>query len=102
MAELTMIQAINLALRQEMEQDDGVIVLGEDVGVDGGVFRVTDGLIEKFGKDRVMDTPLAESAICGVSIGMAIYGLRPVCEIQFSGFSYMCLYQMENHAVRSP
>ena len=100
MAELTMIQAINLALHQEMEQDDRVIVLGEDVGVDGGVFRVTDGLIEKFGKDRVMDTPLAESAICGVSIGMAIYGLRPVCEIQFSGFSYMCLHQMENHAVR--
>ena len=100
MAALTMIQAINLALRQEMEQDDGVIVLGEDVGVDGGVFRVTDGLIEKFGKDRVMDTPLAESAICAVSIGMAVYGLRPVCEIQFSGFSYMCLHQMENHAVR--
>ena len=100
MAELTMIQAINLALHQEMEQDDRVIVLGEDVGVDGGVFRVTDGLIEKFGKDRVMDTPLAESAICAVSIGMAVYGLRPVCEIQFSGFSYMCLYQMENHAVR--
>jgi pyruvate dehydrogenase E1 component beta subunit len=100
MAELTMIQAINLALQQEMEQDDRVIVLGEDVGVDGGVFRVTDGLIEKFGKERVMDTPLAESAICGVSIGMAVYGLRPVCEIQFSGFSYMCLHQMENHAVR--
>ncbi|MEJ2428223.1 MAG: alpha-ketoacid dehydrogenase subunit beta [Deltaproteobacteria bacterium] len=100
MAALTMIQAINLALHQEMEQDDGVIVLGEDVGVDGGVFRVTDGLIEKFGKERVMDTPLAESAICAVSIGMAVYGLRPVCEIQFSGFSYMCLHQMENHAVR--
>jgi pyruvate dehydrogenase E1 component beta subunit len=100
MAELTMIQAINLALHQEMEQDDRVIVLGEDVGVDGGVFRVTDELIKKFGKDRVIDTPLAESAICAVSIGMAIYGLRPVCEIQFSGFSYMCLHQMENHAVR--
>jgi pyruvate dehydrogenase E1 component beta subunit len=100
MAELTMIQAINLALHQEMEQDDGVIVLGEDVGVDGGVFRVTDGLIEKFGAERVMDTPLAESAICGVAIGMAVKGLRPVCEIQFSGFSYMCMHQMENHAVR--
>jgi pyruvate dehydrogenase E1 component beta subunit len=100
MAELTMIQAINLALHQEMEQDDSVIVLGEDVGVDGGVFRVTDGLIEKFGKERVMDTPLAESAICGVSIGMAVKGLRPVCEIQFSGFSYMCMHQVENHAVR--
>ena len=100
MAELTMIQAINLALHQEMEQNDSVIVLGEDVGVDGGVFRVTDGLIEKFGAERVMDTPLAESAICGVSIGMAVKGLRPVCEIQFSGFSYMCMHQMENHAVR--
>jgi pyruvate dehydrogenase E1 component beta subunit len=100
MAELTMIQAINLALHQEMEQDNSVIVLGEDVGVDGGVFRVTDGLIEKFGKERVMDTPLAESAICGVSIGMAVKGLRPVCEIQFSGFSYMCMHQVENHAVR--
>ena len=100
MAELTMIQAINLALHQEMEQDDSVIVLGEDVGVDGGVFRVTDGLIEKFGAERVMDTPLAESAICGVSIGMAVKGLRPVCEIQFSGFSYMCMHQVENHAVR--
>jgi len=100
MGEKTMIQAINLALHQEMEQDDSVIVLGEDVGVDGGVFRVTDGLIEKFGEKRVMDTPLAESAICGVSIGMAVYGLRPVCEIQFSGFSYMCMHQIENHAVR--
>ena len=100
MAELTMIQAINLALHQEMEQNDSVIVLGEDVGVDGGVFRVTDGLIEKFGAERVMDTPLAESAICGVSIGMALKGLRPVCEIQFSGFSYMCMHQVENHAVR--
>jgi pyruvate dehydrogenase E1 component beta subunit len=100
MSEMTMIQAINLALHQEMEQDDRVIALGEDVGVDGGVFRVTDGLIEKFGEERVMDTPLAESAICGVSIGMAVYGLRPVCEIQFSGFSYMCMHQIENHAVR--
>jgi len=100
MGEKTMIQAINLALHQEMEEDDRVIVLGEDVGVDGGVFRVTDGLIEKFGEERVMDTPLAESAICGVSIGMAVYGLRPVCEIQFSGFSYMCMHQIENHAVR--
>jgi pyruvate dehydrogenase E1 component beta subunit len=100
MAELTMIQAINLALHQEMEQDDSVIVLGEDVGVDGGVFRVTDGLIEKFGEKRVMDTPLAESGICGVSIGMAVNGLRPVCEIQFSGFSYMCMHQIENHAAR--
>jgi pyruvate dehydrogenase E1 component beta subunit len=100
MAELNMIQALNLALRQEMEKDEQVVVLGEDVGVDGGVFRVTDGLLDAFGEERVMDTPLAESAIAGVSVGMAVAGLRPVCEIQFSGFSYMALHQLENHAAR--
>jgi pyruvate dehydrogenase E1 component beta subunit len=100
MAKLTMVQALNLALRQEMEKDDRVIVLGEDVGLDGGVFRVTDGLIERFGDERVLDTPLAESAIVGMSIGMAIYGLRPVCEMQFSGFSYHGFHQLENHAAR--
>jgi len=100
MAKMTMIQALNLALRQEMEKDDGVIVLGEDVGVDGGVFRATDGLIAQFGEERVLDTPLAESAIAGMSIGMAAYGLKPVCEIQFSGFSYQTFHQIENHAAR--
>ena len=100
MAKMTMIQALNLALRQEMEKDDGVIVLGEDVGVDGGVFRATDGLISQFGEQRVVDTPLAESAIAGMSIGMALYGLKPVCEIQFSGFSYQAFHQIENHAAR--
>ena len=100
MAKLTMVQAINLALRQEMEKDDRVIVLGEDVGVDGGVFRVTEGLIEQFGPERVLDTPLAESGIAGFSIGMALYGLRPVCEMQFSGFSYLAFHQMESHAAR--
>ncbi len=100
MAKMTMVQAINLALSQEMEKDDRVLVLGEDVGVDGGVFRVTDGLIDKFGAQRVIDTPLAESAIVGMSIGMAVYGLRPVCEIQFSGFSYQNFHQIENHAAR--
>jgi pyruvate dehydrogenase E1 component beta subunit len=100
MAKLTMVQALNLALRQEMEQDDSVIVLGEDVGLDGGVFRVTDGLIKQFGENRVLDTPLAESAIVGMSIGMAVYGLKPVCEIQFSGFSYHSFHQIENHASR--
>ena len=100
MAKMTMVQALNLALRQEMEKDDGVIVLGEDVGVDGGVFRATDGLIDQFGDQRVLDTPLAESAIVGMSIGMAAYGLRPVCEIQFSGFSYHNFHQIENHAAR--
>jgi pyruvate dehydrogenase E1 component beta subunit len=100
MAKMTMVQALNLALRQEMEKDDGIIVLGEDVGLDGGVFRVTDGLIDQFGDQRVLDTPLAESAIAGVSIGMAAYGLKPVCEIQFSGFSYQSFHQIENHAAR--
>jgi pyruvate dehydrogenase E1 component beta subunit len=88
MAKMTMVQALNLALRQEMQKDDSIIVLGEDVGVDGGVFRVTDGLTNQFGDQRVLDTPLAESGIVGMSIGMAAYGLKPVCEIQFSGFAY--------------
>jgi len=95
-----MVQAINHALKQEMAKDDRVIVLGEDVGVDGGVFRVTEGLLEQYGEQRVMDTPLAESAIVGVSIGMAVYGLRPVAEIQFSGFSYLAFHQLESHAAR--
>ncbi len=100
MPKMTMVQALNLALRQEMAKDDGVIVLGEDVGVDGGVFRVTEGLIDQFGPQRVVDTPLAESAIAGMAIGMAVYGLKPVCEIQFSGFSYHAMHQIENHASR--
>lgn len=100
MTKMTMVQALNTALHQEMEKDDSVIVLGEDVGVDGGVFRVTDGLYEKFGKDRAVDTPLAESAIVGMSIGMAVYGLRPVAEIQFSGFTYQAFHQIEQHAAR--
>jgi pyruvate dehydrogenase E1 component beta subunit len=100
MAKMTMVQALNLALRQEMEKDDRVIVLGEDVGLDGGVFRVTEGLFQQFGENRALDTPLAESAIVGMSIGMAVYGLRPVCEIQFSGFSYLGFHQIECHASR--
>ena len=100
MAKMTMVQALNLALKQEMEEDDSVILLGEDVGRDGGVFRVTDGLIDQFGEDRVLDTPLAEAGIVGMSIGMAVYGLKPVCEIQFSGFSYEAFHQIENHAAR--
>ena len=100
MSKMTMVQAINLALRQEMEKDDRVVLLGEDIGRDGGVFRVTEGLIDTFGPERVMDTPLAESAIAGMAVGMAIYGLRPVCEIQFSGFAYHCFHQLESHAAR--
>ncbi|RNC67401.1 MAG: alpha-ketoacid dehydrogenase subunit beta [Desulfuromonadales bacterium] len=100
MAQLTMVQAINLALRQEMERDDRVVVLGEDVGRDGGVFRVTEGLLERFGAERLIDTPLAESAIVGAAIGMAAYGLRPVAEIQFMGFIYAAVDQLFAHAAR--
>jgi pyruvate dehydrogenase E1 component beta subunit len=95
-----MVQALNMALHQEMEKDDRVIVLGEDVGKDGGVFRVTEGLFEKFGEQRALDTPLAEAAIIGMSVGMAVYGLRPVCEIQFDGFIYLGFHQLESHASR--
>ncbi len=100
MAERTMIEALNLALKQEMQNDDSVLVLGEDVGVSGGVFRVTEGLQEEFGMQRVLDTPLAESGIVSTSVGMAIAGLKPVCEIQFSGFSYFAMHQLESHAAR--
>ncbi|MFT5698544.1 MAG: pyruvate dehydrogenase E1 component beta subunit [Desulforhopalus sp.] len=100
MAKMTMVQALNLALSQEMEKDDKVVLLGEDIGPDGGVFRVTDTLIDTFGSERVIDTPLAETAIIGMAVGMAIHGLRPVCEIQFSGFAYQCFHQLENHAAR--
>src|SRR5690242_1630063 len=86
MAKLNLVEAINLALRQEMEKDDRVVVLGEDVGLNGGVFRVTDGLQKRFGADRCIDTPLSESGIIGTSIGLAQAGMRPVPEIQFEGF----------------
>jgi pyruvate dehydrogenase E1 component beta subunit len=100
MAKLNMVEAINLALREEMERDDRVVILGEDVGREGGVFRVTDGLQEKFGANRVIDTPLAESGIVGVALGLAVYGLRPIAEIQFEGFLYPCLDQINNHIAR--
>ncbi len=100
MAKLTIVEAINLALRQEMARDPRVIVLGEDVGKDGGVFRVTQELLERFGEERVVDTPLSESGIIGMSIGMAVYGLRPVAEIQFEGFAYAAMEQLACHAGR--
>jgi len=100
MGKVTIVKAINQALAEEMERDSNVVILGEDVGVDGGVFRVTDGLLEKFGPDRVMDTPLAELAIIGTAIGMATYGLKPIAEIQFMGFSYGGLEQIFSHASR--
>jgi len=100
MPKLNVVKALNLALLQEMERDEDVLVMGEDVGVDGGVFRVTEDLHRKFGSKRVIDSPLAEAAIIGAGVGMALYGLRPVCEIQFSGFAFQCFHQIENHAAR--
>lgn len=100
MANLTLVQAINLALAQEMEADDRVILLGEDIGKNGGVFRVTEGLQHRFGAMRVADTPLAESGIMGTAIGLAIAGMRPVPEIQFEGFLGPAYDQLVNHAAR--
>lgn len=100
MAKVTLIEAINMAMAHELERDNAVVVLGEDVGVNGGVFRATAGLQERFGKERVIDTPLAEALIAGISIGMATQGMKPVAEIQFSGFIYPTVDQMINHAGR--
>lgn len=100
MAIMTMVQALQAALRQEMAQDKNVIVLGEDVGKDGGVFRVTEGLWQEFGGDRVIDTPLSESGIVGTSIGLALAGFKPVAEIQFMGFDYPAFDQIISHVSR--
>ena len=100
MANLTLVQAINLALIQEMERDDRVMILGEDVGLNGGVFRVTEGLHKRFGEHRVVDTPLAESGIIGTSVGLAMGGLRPIAEIQFEGFLGPAYDQICTHAAR--
>jgi pyruvate dehydrogenase E1 component beta subunit len=97
---LTIAQAVRDAMRDEMARDDSVIVLGEDVGIDGGVFRATEGLIDQFGPDRVIDTPLAESAIIGMSVGLAATGFRPIAEIQFMGFVYPAVNQLFAHAAR--
>lgn len=100
MPKLNMVQAINLALKEEMQRDSAVVILGEDVGKDGGVFRVSEGLIDQFGTERIIDTPLAESGIIGAAIGMALYGLKPVAEIQFMGFIYPAIDQIFSHASR--
>lgn len=100
MAELNMVQALNLALDQNMAADPDVVLIGEDIGVNGGVFRVTKGLYEKYGARRVMDSILAEGQIIGAAVGMAIYGLRPVAEIQFSGFTYQAFHQIEQNMAR--
>ena len=94
MATMTLLQAVNTALHEEMERSRDVVLLGEDIGINGGVFRATDGLQAKYGKDRVIDTPLAESGIIGAAVGMALYGLRPVPEIQFSDFIYPAFDQI--------
>lgn len=100
MPEVTLVEAVKMALARALADDASVIVLGEDVGPDGGVFRATDGLYERFGAERVIDTPLAEAAIAGVAVGLAVEGMRPVAEIQFSGFAYPVLDQLISHASR--
>jgi len=100
MALLTMVKALNLALAEAMRENPNVLVLGQDVGQDEGVFRVTEGLLQEFGPNRCIDTPLAEAAIVGGGIGLAFTGFLPVCEIQFDGFSFQAFHQVENHARR--
>ena len=100
MPQVTLVEAVNMALARAMEDDPSVVVLGEDVGINGGVFRATVGLQQRFGAQRVLDTPLAELLISGVCVGMATQGLRPVGEIQFMGFIYPCIDQLVNHASR--
>lgn len=100
MAELTLLEAVRAALDFELERDSSVLVFGEDVGKNGGVFRATEGLQKKYGENRVFDTPLAESAIVGAAIGMAVNGLKPVAEIQFDGFTYPAFNQLISHASR--
>jgi 2-oxoisovalerate dehydrogenase E1 component beta subunit len=100
MTQITLVEAVNLALKRAMQDDRNVVVLGQDVGIAGGVFRATLGLAERFGAERVIDTPLAESLIIGMAIGMAAEGLKPVAEIQFAGFAYTTIDQVLNHAGR--
>jgi 2-oxoisovalerate dehydrogenase E1 component beta subunit len=100
MTEITLVEAVNLALARAMGEDRDVLLLGEDIGVNGGVFRATNGLQARFGRERVIDTPLAEGGIAGVAVGMAAMGLKPVAEIQFSGFIYPAIDQIINHASR--
>lgn len=100
MAQITLIEAVTQALAYEMAHDPSVVVLGEDVGVNGGVFRATQGLQEKFGEWRVIDTPLDEMTIAGVTVGMAVQGMKPVAEAQFEGFIYPMMEHIACHAAR--
>lgn len=98
--QMTMIEALNHALSLELERDKRVVVFGQDIGVNGGVFRVTEHLQKKFGEQRVFDTPLSESAIIGSAVGMSVYGLRPIAEIQFAGFLFICMNQLVTQTAR--
>jgi pyruvate dehydrogenase E1 component beta subunit len=100
MPELTLVEAVRAALGRALEEDPSVIVFGEDVGIDGGVFRATDGLVQRYGARRVRDTPLSETLIAGMAVGAAARGLKPVAEIQFMGFLYPAIDQLVNHAAR--
>ncbi len=100
MAQMTMVKALNLALHEILRDDPDTLIMGEDVGQDEGVFRVTENLWKEFGGERVIDTPLAEAGILGTAIGMALYGLKPICEMQFSGFAYQAFHQVEGHLSR--
>jgi pyruvate/2-oxoglutarate/acetoin dehydrogenase E1 component len=99
-SDLTLVEAVNDALHTEMARDDSVLVMGEDVGRAGGVFRATAGLVDRFGPDRCVDTPLSEAGILGSAIGLSMAGWRPVCEMQYDAFSYPCLDQLINHVGR--
>ena len=98
--DMTLVEGVRDAMRTEMARDDDVLVMGEDVAENGGVFRATEGLLDAYGADRVVDTPLSESGIAGTAIGMAAYGFRPVAEIQFMGFVYPAMDQLVSHAAR--
>src|SRR5436305_6809700 len=100
MAELFLVEAVNEALHVELERDDTVMVMGEDVGRAGGVFRATAGLRERFGENRCVDTPLAEAGLLGSAVGLCMAGWRPVCEMQYDAFSYPCLDQLITHVGR--
>src|SRR5262245_62998552 len=100
--EVTLVEAVNLALARALDDDPSVVVFGEDVGVNGGVFRATAGLQARFGPERVMDTPLSELLISGLAVGMAAQGLKPIAEIQFMGFLYPCIDPLVNHASPLP
>src|SRR5205085_11998093 len=99
-AELTLVEAVNDALHTELARDESVLVMGEDVGRAGGVFRATAGLRDRFGPDRCVDTPLAEAGMLGAAVGLCLAGLRPVCEMQYDAFSYPCLDQLITHVGR--